>query len=677
MKTIECVVNGVKVEAGQWWMTAGGKIMYVVGVNPFDCEWPIQAHDAEDPNVIPVYHRDGKCFTDRDESLHRHLKFCTGFDWVGEGYRLLNVETDVAALGDERWNNYDCKWEHRSVFDGAPFGKNVGDVYRRKIAVEVPAQPVAAKPVTPIKPTIDPGEGYRLLSENEPVMKGDEALFGSPMSGARWYDSNAWQDGIRAYGIPYRRKLPAKRTETEYYLLPNAVSIAYIVRGTDPDAKYQTVLKSGKRCVAFDELHTGWKKCTQQEACDNLARMNFKPRYFYNIAWRSTAYAVQNEYDGWAMMVLKSGDTGLETPVGSSWTEVTEQEALSRLDCNQHFDDDDLEEDDDDFTDLGDVDDEDYDDDDRVQEVSPVTINITVNVFPAFGGDEADSSDDDDCCENACGGCYTATALKPIKPGQFVTSADVTPMEPVNARQPGGVTGGTPSPNPGTGYRLIDKNIDSPKDGDQYWNSVWNRWEDRCCMTMRFTPTDIYRRKIEPAEPVCEAGYRWLVAGEVIKATDQFQNIYDKQWKNPCFTIGRSVGYGFKWRRPIKPAPAPVEYRTLQVGEVIEKGDEFKFCGGWEPTTRAGGTIMPDDKGDYRRKIDPTKDRYFVFTDGFSCYKVLHPDGRVTNVWSNGQRVNTSHLNLHKHINRTDGKGFTEVSKDFAEAAIVSRKSLV
>ena len=52
MKTIECVVNGVKVEAGQWWMTKGGVILYITGINPFCEEWPNMAHDAEDPVVV-------------------------------------------------------------------------------------------------------------------------------------------------------------------------------------------------------------------------------------------------------------------------------------------------------------------------------------------------------------------------------------------------------------------------------------------------------------------------------------------------------------------------------------------------------------------------------------------------------------------------------------------------
>ena len=35
------IVNGVKVEAGQWWMMRSGAITYIVGVNPFDEDEPI------------------------------------------------------------------------------------------------------------------------------------------------------------------------------------------------------------------------------------------------------------------------------------------------------------------------------------------------------------------------------------------------------------------------------------------------------------------------------------------------------------------------------------------------------------------------------------------------------------------------------------------------------------
>jgi hypothetical protein len=160
------------------------------------------------------------------------------------------------------------------------------------------------------------------------------------------------------------------------------------------------------------------------------------------------------------------------------------------------------------------------------------------------------------------------------------------------------------------------------------------------------------------------------VKGDVIEATDQFEDIFDKQWKNPQVTIGEKPSAQFKWRRPIKPEPAPAEYRTLQVGEVTEKGDEFKLCGGWETTTRPGFRISYLFKGDYRRKIDPTKDRYFVWSDGFSCYKVVHPDGTVHSVWENGA-MNVSSINpLKPH---THDSGFLEVSKDFAEAAIRNR----
>jgi len=415
-----------------------------------------------------------------------------------------------------------------------------------------------------------------LLSDDDVCLEGDEFSFDG---GKTWNKScsHLHKGGGRANVAVYRRKLPARRPDTEYYLVPGSTRIAYIFRGVLDDAQFQTVLADGSWCVAFSELNPKWQKCTQNQAYENRFLMMTDGRY--------------------------------------------------------NDDDDDLEEDDDDFTDLGDVDDEDYDDDDRVQEPQNVTINITVNVFPAFSDEDDLEDDDDECCGNACGGCGSSaplgacqvmTASEPIKAGQLVVVAD----------QPLSTT------NPGAGYRLIDKNVDTPKDGDEFLTHDGG-WEPRPNMVRPFVKTDTYRRKIEPTEPVCEAGYRWLKSDEVIEATDQFKDCFNKQWKNPLHSVGGIAGLNFRWRRPIKPepAPAPVEYRMLQVGEVIEKGDEYLDLGEWDITTRPGGDVGKYQVDKYRRKIDTTKDRYFVFTDGFSCYKMLHPDGRITDVWSNGQRV--------------------------------------
>lgn len=664
MKTIECVVNGVKVEAGQWWMTRAGKILYVVGINPFD-DFPIWVHDIEDADVAVTYRHYGVSCEEPEDSLHRHLKFCTGFDWAGDGYRLLNVETDVAALGDELWNHYLSAWVHRDLFDGYKFGTSQGDFYRRKIATSEPAQLVTPT-VTPSTPAVDPGEGYRLLSDDEPVLEGDEFWCNT-----RWELSSAHENPLgRCDTSPYRRKLPTRRPDTEYYLVPGSTRIAYIFRGTEDNAQFQTVLADGPWCVAFSELNPTWTKCTQQEAYDNRLRlMNpFNPRYFVSPLWCGTAYVVQREPKGLYFYVGLCGEERCSLPwddadLPPQWKQVTQQEALSRVGAEP--DDDDLEEDDDDFTDLGDVDDEDYDDDDRVQEHQNVTINITVNLFPAFS-DEDDLEDDEDnaCCGNACGGCGSSaslgscrvmTASEPIKAGQFVVVAD----QPLSAT------------NPGAGYRLIDKNVDTPKDGDQYWSDVENNWSDRIAGG-RYTPSDTYRRKIEPTEPVCEAGYRWLKADEVIEATDQFQDCFDKQWKNPLFSMGSKAGSGNKWRRPIKPEPepAPVQYRMLQAGEVIEKGDEYFISGEWDTSARVGLRVAKHQENQYRRKIDTTKDRYFVWSDGFSCYKLVNPDGTAHSVWRD-RTVNETSINpLKPHTHDSE---FLEVSKDFAEAAIRNR----
>lgn len=312
MKTIECVVNGVKVEAGQWWMTKGGKILYVVGINPFD-DFPIWVYDIEDADVTVTYRHNGVSFEEPEDSLHRHLQFCTGFDWAGDGYRLLNVETDVAALGDEIWDYNNNKWKNREI----------------------------------------------------------------------------------------------------------------------------------------------------------------------------------------------------------------------------------------------------------------------------------------------CDGCRLGTAK-----------------------------------------------------------------------------TDFYRRKIEPTEPVCEAGYRWLKSDEVIEATDQFKDCFNKQWRNPLFSMGSKAGCVNTWRRPIKPepAPAPVEYRMLQVGEVIEKGDEYLGLGEWDITTRPGGDVGEYQVDNYRRKIDPTKDRYFVFKSGLGSYIKKRPNGTMVDFWYDGKVIDVPQFTWSKmHDDYVATGQLIECSEDYAKQHIAKK----
>lgn len=58
-------------------------------------------------------------------------------------------------------------------------------------------------------------------------------------------------------------------------------------------------------------------------------------------------------------------------------------------------------------------------------------------------------------------------------------------------------------PDPGPGYRLIDKSVDTPQKGDEYFSFWHGAWQDRCQWDTPFGPEDFYRRRITP-EPVCK-----------------------------------------------------------------------------------------------------------------------------------------------------------------------------
>jgi len=58
-------------------------------------------------------------------------------------------------------------------------------------------------------------------------------------------------------------------------------------------------------------------------------------------------------------------------------------------------------------------------------------------------------------------------------------------------------------PDPGEGYRFIDKEVDQPQDGDEYWNRSSKKWYSRDGHNEPFSKTNVYRRRVETELSAC------------------------------------------------------------------------------------------------------------------------------------------------------------------------------
>jgi hypothetical protein len=233
---------------------------------------------------------------------------------------------------------------------------------------------------------------------------------------------------------------------------------------------------------------------------------------------------------------------------------------------------------------------------------------------------------------------------------------------------------GATVPDPGEGYRLIDKLKDKPERGDQYWNGL--SWVNRAFGpndASRFCPGDTYRRKVvEPApapvvktgdlvgidsgtwqgctgrvtriismtlvriqldnvlvgglplavceplenvtvlaEPVVDPEWRLLEIGETRLTDDEFASNCSGAWKR----VGDLLRHGkeinsqhVKHRRRVRiESPG---WRYLDAGEVVKAGDEteYSFRPFWRPAETAstfGGRVMEGHEKFFRRKTVP------------------------------------------------------------------------
>lgn len=138
----------------------------------------------------------------------------------GEGYRLIDPATDKPQKGDEFWWPLGGKWSPRPC-PGCGFHPD--DIYRRKVEQPAPKitfrfkghdfdifgpvyinQPACpTPPVRPAAPTIDPGEGYRLIDQSVDVPQEGDEFWNTYQK--KWC-TRAWTNGKWVPENTYRRK---------------------------------------------------------------------------------------------------------------------------------------------------------------------------------------------------------------------------------------------------------------------------------------------------------------------------------------------------------------------------------------------------------------------------------------------------------------------------------------
>lgn len=125
----------------------------------------------------------------------------------------------------------------------------------------------------------------------------------------------------------------------------------------------------------------------------------------------------------------------------------------------------------------------------------------------------------------------------------------------------------------------------------------------------RFDPGNYLERPVGNPAPDPGAGYRLLSLGETIASSDQ-------HWLNGVWEQVGPGAYGVTLhfghlpiRRRVEPTvdrgPVPnpgFGYRLLNVGEGIQKEDEWSDGEEWKRTGASGLTVLPDNPNYYRRR---------------------------------------------------------------------------
>jgi len=153
-------------------------------------------------------------------------------------------------------------------------------------------------------------------------------------------------------------------------------------------------------------------------------------------------------------------------------------------------------------------------------------------------------------------------------------------------------------PDPGEGYRLIDKAVDQPESGDEIWNEdhweVRGHWFD--CKA--YNKNNIYRRKL-PAVPAVDPGEGWrlLAVGEKIERGDEYWSVFFKQWNE-----SENYRYGSGFVKPANEHVGGYRRRVAQPAPVVSVGDRVKVLSG--PWAGCTGVVIGSLPMNLKIKMD-------------------------------------------------------------------------
>jgi len=114
-----------------------------------------------------------------------------------------------------------------------------------------------------------------------------------------------------------------------------------------------------------------------------------------------------------------------------------------------------------------------------------------------------------------------------------------------------------------------------------------------------FEPSD----GAEDAVPPIEQAYRMLEVGEVIQEGDEWQRVNSESWEKVEVRYFGIVVNFRNVRRPV-PEPEALKYRMLEEGEILLNSDEFNYGENeWESSGEGGYKVPVGSVGRYRRPL--------------------------------------------------------------------------
>jgi len=171
-----------------------------------------------------------------------------------------------------------------------------------------------------------------------------------------------------------------------------------------------------------------------------------------------------------------------------------------------------------------------------------------------------------------------------------------------------------PMPIQHTEYRFLEVG-EMVQEGDEYYGGdKWYVTNYNPAWKCTAAASNVYRRKVKPiGEPIQHTEYRLLEVGEMVQEGDECYCGFFRNWR-ATDNYGELVcNGGLAYRRKVEPIEEPIEepihigigYRLLEVGEIIQEGDEFyaESADEWFFTHVGHVSIHNTGEAKYRRKV--------------------------------------------------------------------------